>query len=173
MPQMTAPLSRRSALKLLSANVALIAAGCGRPPDNVLPYVHMPERLAGSVPLRFATILPLGAYGRGVIATSVEGRPIKISGNPDHAASRGATDVFAEAHVLSLYDPDRSQACRGGINVASWDQVMGALNTRLDRSAREGWTRRRASHRADHVADARAPDRRPTKSPAGLALVCA
>ena len=74
----------------------------------------MPERMTPGVPLRFATALALSGYGRGVIVTSVEGRPIKIDGNPRHPASLGATDVFAEAAVLSLYDPDRSKAPRSG-----------------------------------------------------------
>ena len=62
------------------------------------------------MPLRFATALPLNGYGRGVIVTSVEGRPIKVDGNTRHPASVGSTDVFAEATVLSLYDPDRSKS---------------------------------------------------------------
>ena len=62
---MTFDLSRRSALKLLSANMALVLAGCGKPPEEVLPYVHMPERLVPGVPLQFASTLPLGGYGRG------------------------------------------------------------------------------------------------------------
>ncbi len=107
-------LTRRRALKLLAANVAAITAACGKPPEEVLPYVRMPERLIPGIPLRFASTLPLGGYGRGVICTSVEGRPIKVEGNPLHPASLGSTDLFAEAHVLSLYDPDRSQAVRQG-----------------------------------------------------------
>ena len=82
--------------------------------QEIVPYVEMPERLTPGVPLRFASALPLAGYGRGVIVTSVEGRPIKIDGNPRHPASLGSTDVFAEAAVLSLYDPDRSQAPRSG-----------------------------------------------------------
>ena len=39
---------------------------------------------------------------------SVHGRPIKIEGNPRHVYRLGATDLFVEAEVLSLYDPDRS-----------------------------------------------------------------
>jgi len=66
-----------------------------------------------------------------VIVTSVEGRPIKIDGNPRHPASLGATDVFAEAAVLSLYDPDRSKAVRRGTGVYSWDAFEAALRTQL------------------------------------------
>lgn len=131
-------LSRRSALKLLSANIALIAAGCGKPPAQVLPYVHMPERMTPDVPLLFATALPLGGFGRGVLAASIEGRPIKISGNSLHPTSRGATDLFAEAHVLSLYDPDRSQTCRKGGEITSWESLEMALADRLALLARNG-----------------------------------
>ena len=65
----------------------------------------MPERVVPGDKLKFATTLPLSGYGRGVIVTSIDGRPIKVEGNPRHPASLGATDVFAEAAVLSLYDP--------------------------------------------------------------------
>ena len=63
--------------------------------------------------------------------TSVEGRPIKIDGNPRHPASLGATDVFAEAAILSLYDPDRSKAVRSGTGVYSWDAFEAALRAQL------------------------------------------
>ena len=131
-------LSRRSALKLLSANIALIAAGCSRPAEEILPYVHMPERVTPGVPLQFASTLPLGGYGRGVLCSSVEGRPIKVSGNPLHPASLGSTDVFAEAHVLSLYDPDRSQACRHAGEITAWERVEAALADRLTVLTRNG-----------------------------------
>ena len=95
----------------------------------------MPERLTPGLPLRFASALPLAGYGRGVIVTSVEGRPIKIDGNPRHPASLGATDVFAEAAVLSLYDPDRSQAPRSGGRIQSWSAFEAALRARIDQEA--------------------------------------
>ncbi len=129
---MSPDLSRRNALKLLAANMAALVAGCGKPPEHILPYVHMPERLTPGVPLQFATTLPLGGYGRGVLCSSVEGRPIKVSGNPLHPASLGATDVFAEADVLGLYDPDRSQACRQDGGLCAWEEVEAALRPRLD-----------------------------------------
>jgi Fe-S-cluster-containing dehydrogenase component len=133
LPPLGSALSRRSALKLLAANIALITAGCGKPREEILPYVKMPERLMPGIPLQFASTLPLGGYGRGVVCTSVEGRPIKVSGNPLHPASLGATDLFAEAHVLSLYDPDRSTTCRRDGQIAAYVDLETELAARLDK----------------------------------------
>ena len=129
---MSLDLSRRRALQLLSANIALLTAGCGKPAEEVLPYVHMPERVLPGVPLQFATTLPLGGYGRGVLCSSYDGRPIKVSGNPLHPASLGSTDVFAEAHVLSLYDPDRSPVTRRNGEITAFTNLQSVL---LDRMA--------------------------------------
>src|SRR5262249_27182077 len=126
-----ADLDRRAALKLFAAGAALAVGSCGRPSEEVVPYVEMPERLTPGVPLRFATALPLAGYGRGVLVASLEGRPIKIEGNPRHPASLGAMDVFAEAELLSLYDPDRSKAPRTGTTIASWSAFEAALRPRL------------------------------------------
>ena len=70
-------LRRREALKLLAGSMALAAAGCGKPHEEIVPYVEMPERLIPGIPLQFATTLALSGYGRGAIVTSHEGRPTK------------------------------------------------------------------------------------------------
>src|SRR5882762_3388496 len=124
-------IDRRVALQLMASGAALALASCGRPAEEIVPYVNIPERLTPGIALRFASTLALAGYGRGVIVTSVEGRPIKIDGNPRHPASLGATDVFAEAALLSLYDPDRSKAVRRGTGVYSWDAFEAALRTQL------------------------------------------
>ena len=54
----------------------------------------MPEGVVPGEALKFATTLSLSGFGRGVIVTSIDGRPIKVEGNPRHPASLGATDVF-------------------------------------------------------------------------------
>ncbi|TGD94839.1 4Fe-4S dicluster domain-containing protein [Methylobacterium nonmethylotrophicum] len=121
MPPLTA-LDRREALRLLGAGIALAAGGCSRPDEEILPYVRQPEQLLPGVPARYATALPLSGWARGVHAIAVDGRPIKIEGNPLHPGSRGATDVFLEAAILDLYDPDRSRAPRERIaGIGSWE----------------------------------------------------
>ncbi|HEU4659772.1 MAG TPA: 4Fe-4S dicluster domain-containing protein [Pseudolabrys sp.] len=131
-----AGLDRRAALKLLASGMAMSLASCGKPPEEIVPYVDQPERLVPGIPLKFATALDMAGYGRGVIVTSVEGRPIKVEGNPRHPASLGATDVFAEASVLSLYDPDRSKAPRGPKGIASWDAFGDALRTQMEKETK-------------------------------------
>ena len=132
-------LSRRHALQLLAGAAASLGVGCSQPdPNSVargvrteLPYVHMPEGLLPGVPQHYATTLPLAGYGRGVVVTAFEGRPTKIEGNPRHPASLGATDVYAQAEALSLYDPDRSQAIRSAGEISDWPAFESAFRARL------------------------------------------
>jgi molybdopterin-containing oxidoreductase family iron-sulfur binding subunit len=126
---------RRQALALLSSAVALGLSGCVEPQEEIVPYVDMPEGLVPGVPLRFATALALAGYGRGMLGVTVDGRPIKIEGNPRHPYSLGATDVFSEAEVLSLYDPDRSRIPLREGQVASWQEFQTEWTHLLDTPA--------------------------------------
>ena len=125
-------LRRREALKLLAGSMALAASGCGKPQEEIVPYVEMPERLIPGIPLKFASTLALSGYGRGAIVTSHEGRPTKIEGNPRHPGSLGSTDVFAEAEIFNLYSPDRSQAVKQGREIRSWAEFVTAWQNRQD-----------------------------------------
>ncbi len=102
---------RRDFLKLMAASLAFAGlSGCGRTPEQyVVPYVKQPEGMVLGKPQFYATVMPFGADAIGLLVESHEGRPTKIEGNPDHPSSLGATNVFAQASVLNLYDPDRAQ----------------------------------------------------------------
>jgi molybdopterin-containing oxidoreductase family iron-sulfur binding subunit len=119
-----AEFDRRTALKLLSASIAATMARCSPPQEEIIPYADMPEGLVAGEPMRFATTLLLAGYARGFLGISIDGRPIKIEGNPRHPFSLGATDIFAEAEVLSLYDPDRSTVVFRRLVVAAWDDFQ-------------------------------------------------
>ena len=102
---------RRDFLKLMAASLAFAGlSGCGRTPEqHIVPYVKQPDGMILGKPQFYATVMPFGADAIGLLVESHEGRPTKIEGNPDHPSSLGATNAFAQASVLNLYDPDRAQ----------------------------------------------------------------
>src|SRR5919205_1932009 len=74
-PQQALPLERgvdrRDFVKLMGASVALAGlAACNRPAEQIVPYVRQPENLVPGKPLFFATAIPLGGAGTGVLAES-------------------------------------------------------------------------------------------------------
>jgi len=105
------PVGRRGFLKLMSASLALagVSACTRQPNEELVPYVRQPEEIVPGKPLFYATAMTMNGAGMGLLVESHEGRPTKIEGNPDHPSSRGSTDLFAQASILGLYDPDRSQ----------------------------------------------------------------
>jgi Fe-S-cluster-containing dehydrogenase component len=131
-------LNRRQALSLLATGIATGLAACSKPSEQIVPYVRMPEGVVPGQALKFATTLPLSGYGRGAIVTSIDGRPIKVEGNPRHPASLGATDVFSEAAVLSLYDPDRSRTVLNKGAITSYDDFRLALQPLLRQVRKQG-----------------------------------
>ena len=99
------------------------------------------------------------AMAAALIVTSIEGRPIKINGNPRHPASLGSTDVYAEAAVLSLYDPDRSKAPYSDGRIQPWSAFEAAIRPRLDRYGAAAGEGPGATNRARHIADDDCSDR--------------
>ncbi len=113
---------RRDFLKLMAASLAFAGlSGCGRTPEQYLvPYVKQPDGLTLGKPQFYATAMPFGADAIGLLVESHEGRPTKIEGNPDHPSSLGSTNVFAQASVLNLYDPDRAQTVTKYGEIQTW-----------------------------------------------------
>jgi molybdopterin-containing oxidoreductase family iron-sulfur binding subunit len=123
------PVGRRGFLKLMSASLALAGvSACTRQPDEaIIPYVRQPEEIVPGKPLFFATAMPFAGSGVGLLVESHEGRPTKIEGNPDHPSSAGATDLYAQAAILGLYDPDRSQTLTHLGEIRSFDAFAAAM----------------------------------------------
>jgi MoCo/4Fe-4S cofactor protein with predicted Tat translocation signal len=103
-------INRRRWLQLMGASTALAAVGgCRWKEQEILPFAERPEGRVPGKTERFSTAMPRGDTVMGLEVTCVDGRPIKIDGNPRHPQSAGATDIFAQAALLELYDPDRSR----------------------------------------------------------------
>src|SRR3954451_19653130 len=104
--------SRRGFLKLMGASMALAGFGltsCRRPEMHLVPFTKSVEWTIPGKALYYATAMPRRTGAIPLIAATVDGRPIKLEGNPLHPASGGATDTFAQASLLDLYDPARSR----------------------------------------------------------------
>ncbi|HWR36136.1 MAG TPA: TAT-variant-translocated molybdopterin oxidoreductase [Clostridia bacterium] len=125
----TGGVSRRNFLKVMSASLALagLSACTKQPLEPIVPYVRQPEEITPGKPLFFATAMPFGAYAIPVLAESHEGRPTKIEGNPQHPATLGGSDMFSQASVLTMYDPDRSQTITYLGDPRPWGQFLNAI----------------------------------------------
>src|SRR6201993_1353775 len=104
--------SRRGFLKVMGASLGLagMTACVKLPNEPIVPYVRQPENLIPGRPQYYATAVTLGGYASPGLVESPLGRPTKIEGNDLHPPPPGGTDIFAQAALLGLYDPDRSQS---------------------------------------------------------------
>jgi molybdopterin-containing oxidoreductase family iron-sulfur binding subunit len=137
------PVGRRSFIKLMGASLALagLSSCVYQPPEKIVPYVNQPEEMVPGKPLYFATAMPMGGVATPLLVKSNEGRPTKIEGNPDHPNNRSddpadkgtsATDLFAQASILTLYDPDRSQTLTYREEIRPWAAFVAEINSALE-----------------------------------------
>jgi MoCo/4Fe-4S cofactor protein with predicted Tat translocation signal len=125
---------RRNFLKLMGASLALggLSACTKQPTELIYPYVNAPETQIPGKPLFYATAFTQSGVSTGVLMESHAGRPTKVEGNPQHPASLGATSVSAQASVLNLYDPDRSQTLTFLGEVRTYASFLTAIRQILD-----------------------------------------
>ncbi|HJQ33649.1 MAG TPA: TAT-variant-translocated molybdopterin oxidoreductase [Pyrinomonadaceae bacterium] len=125
---------RRTFLKLMGASLALAGlAGCSyQPPETIVPYVRQPEEIVPGKALYFATAMPFPGGAAPLLVRSYMGRPTKVEGNDLHPASLGAADVYAQASILGLYDPDRSETIINRGEVRTYTGFLGEMATLLE-----------------------------------------
>ncbi len=144
------PIERRTFIKLMGASLALAGlTGCVfQPPESIVPNVNQPEEHVPGKSLFYATAAPLFGAATPVLVRSNEGRPTKIEGNPWHPNNKpgdfppnnpvwnprgsSATDIFTQASILDLYDPDRSQTLTYREDIRTWTAFVGEMRSALD-----------------------------------------
>jgi MoCo/4Fe-4S cofactor protein with predicted Tat translocation signal len=121
--------SRRGFLKLMGASLAMagMTACTKQPMEPIVPYVRQPEEVVPGRPLFYATAFTLGGYANPILVESQLYRPTKVEGNDKHPASLGGTDIFAQASILGMYDPDRSQTNTYLGEVRTWGNFVEAM----------------------------------------------
>jgi len=139
---MTDKISRREFLKLSGASIAAAAAltGCGPAARyvNRRPYADMPEYNQTGISTSYATTCRECPAGCGLIVRTLEGRAIKIEGNPNHPVNRGRICPRGLTAVQGLYNPDRITAprqndVRGGATYREldWEAAIQVLQEAL------------------------------------------
>jgi len=116
---------RRGFMQLLGASAALAGLSACKPPrEKVVSYVRRPVGVTPSLPGFYASALSRGGHAVGVVVETHEGRPTKIEGNPEQAASRGGAGLHELASILDLYDPARLAGVRRNGRHLSWSAFL-------------------------------------------------
>ena len=127
--------TRRNFLKWsgISTLGTIAFVGCGIPDEELLVQsaAQMPEDLVSGLEAWYATSCAQCGNGEGVIVRVIEGRAIKIEGNPDHPVNQGKTSVRCQAGLQALYNPDRltgpMRREAGGLKPISWEVALNEL----------------------------------------------
>ena len=125
---------RRQFLRLMAASFAMAGLSACSDEDgrsSEVPYVRLPERIEPGEPLTYASSSIIDGIANGITVLTRNGRPLKVEGNARHPWSRGGTDIFAQASILDLYDPLRSQTVRHLNRIDTWQAFRGAMTGRF------------------------------------------
>lgn len=109
-------MTRRTFLRIGAASVLFAGfglSGCRSPKQHILPYAKQPERIVPGVPVFYASSMPTAQENIPLVVETHDARPTKIEGNPSYKINGGATNIFAQASILNLYDPDRVELSYG------------------------------------------------------------
>jgi len=109
-------MTRRTFLKIGAASLVFAGfglSGCRSPKQHILPYSKQPERIVPGVPVFYASSMPTAQENIPLVVETHDARPTKIEGNPSYQVNGGATNIFAQASILNLYDPDRVEQSYG------------------------------------------------------------
>jgi molybdopterin-containing oxidoreductase family iron-sulfur binding subunit len=130
----TGGFSRRDFLMAAGFTFAgALVGGCRRAPveEAIPPLVQPEDFLLGQASSYASTCGGCGA-GCGLLVKTLDGRPIKLEGNPDHPFSQGGLCAAGQASLLGLYDRLRlQQPLKDGREVA-WGAIDRGIRKQLD-----------------------------------------
>ena len=128
---MTKTISRRDFLKLGAAGAGALALGQMLPPKAA-----QAARDAGTIDLQgngfVHSMCEMCVWRCGLIAKVVDGRVVKLDGNPEHPHSRGNLCPRGQSGLMNTYDPDRvltplirvGKRGEGLFRQASWNEAL-------------------------------------------------
>jgi anaerobic selenocysteine-containing dehydrogenase len=138
---MAKKITRRDFLKIGATGAAVsVLTGCQNPRHWVIlePFVRPPEEQLAGQPTWYATTCRQCPAGCGVIVRLMNGRAVKLEGNPEHPLNLGKLCARGQAGLQVLYNPDRlqgpvqqSQRGSGQFQSLQWDPAIQALTSKI------------------------------------------
>jgi anaerobic selenocysteine-containing dehydrogenase/Fe-S-cluster-containing dehydrogenase component len=130
-------IGRRDFLKLLGLSGAALATSCAPEAPDLIPYVWPPENIVPGKAIYFATTCRECPAGCGVLAKNVDGRIVKLEGNPQHPINQGRLCPRGQAALNGLYNPDRLRQPvirkNGKRHPLQWEEAYAILKGDLNR----------------------------------------
>jgi molybdopterin-containing oxidoreductase family iron-sulfur binding subunit len=133
-------LGRRDFLKMSGFALSATAlTGCVRGKERgVVPYLVAREEVVPGRAYWYASVCGACPAQCGILAKALDGRPVKLEGNPGHPLSAGGLCAIGQASLLGLYDSQRLREPLVGGDQSTWDEVDSAVAESLDRLAESG-----------------------------------
>jgi anaerobic selenocysteine-containing dehydrogenase len=139
---MSHKITRRDFLKIGAAGATTaVLAGCQAPRRwvELEPYVRPPEQQLAGVATWYASTCRQCPAGCGIVARIMNGRALKLEGNPEHPLNQGKLCARGQAGLQVLYNPDRlsgpvRQAQRGSrvYESLAWEAGINSLYDKLN-----------------------------------------
>jgi hypothetical protein len=131
-------LTRRSFLHVAGAAASALAGCQRRTVQHALPYLIAPEDVTPGVPAHYASACTVCPAACGLLVTVLDGRPIKLEGNPNDPRCQGGLCAMGQADIRALYDAKRLREPRIGQQNATWAAVDEMVRRTLDAQRQAG-----------------------------------
>ncbi|HEX3034562.1 MAG TPA: molybdopterin-dependent oxidoreductase [Thermodesulfobacteriota bacterium] len=139
-------IKRRDFLKIIgvAGGTAAITGGCSPDPvEKIIPYVIPPDDVIPGVPTWYASTCTECPAGCGILVKNMDGRAIKIEGNPQNPINSGKTCAMGQAILQGHYNPDRirsplSRNSSGGFKAIGWNEAEKSLIQKVQQLKQQG-----------------------------------
>jgi len=134
-----AGVSRRSFLRLVGFSFAAGGAvGCSRGPvQHAMTAMETSEDVVAGRAYWIASTSQADGSGSGLLVRCMDGRPIKLEGNPSHPLSKGGLTATSQASLLSLYDSRRFAGPQVDGQESTWAAADARVTARMDELRRQ------------------------------------
>lgn len=129
---------RRRDFITLSAAFAAAMSGCRSRDERIIPLVEPEEHFTPGEASYYSTAYRFKNFACGAIVKTIDGRPVKIEGNPNHLVNQGSSSLQMQTELFSLYNPARFRKPRVSNEFFSVEKTLELLFLRIEAVMKSG-----------------------------------